>query len=161
MERYAGWTTATVNTLRWYSFLQKLKMCSDYDYLGFCTVKEVNAQLKILTDLQVVLTASVQFSSVQLLTQSCLTLCDPMNCSTPGPPVHHQLREFTLTHVHWVGEAVQPSHPLSSLSPPVPNHSQHLSFPMSQLLAWGGQSIGVSALASGLPMNIQDFRMIL
>ena len=69
----------------------------------------------------------LQFSSVQLLTQSCLTLCDPMNRSTPGPPVHHQLREFTLTHVHWVGEAVQPSHPLSSLSPPVSNPSQHQS----------------------------------
>ena len=55
---------------------------------------------------------SVQFSSV---TQSCLTLCDPMNCSTPGLPVHHQLQEFTQTHVHWVGKAIQPSHPLSPL----------------------------------------------
>ena len=59
---------------------------------------------------------SVQFSSV---TQSCLTLCDPMNHSTPGLPVHHQLPESTQTHVHWVGDAVQPSHPLSSPTPPV------------------------------------------
>ena len=66
----------------------------------------------------------VQFSSVA---QSCLTLCDPMNRSTPGLPVHHQLPEFTQTHIHRVGDAIQPSHPLSSPSPPVPNPSQHLS----------------------------------
>ena len=68
--------------------------------------------------------SSVQFSSV---TQSCLTLCDPMNRSTPGLPVHHQLPEFTQTHVHLVSDAIQPSHPLSSPSPPAPNPSQHLS----------------------------------
>ena len=65
---------------------------------------------------------SFQFISV---TQSCLTICDPMNCSTPGLPVHHQLPEFTQTHVHQVGDAIQPSHPLSSPSPPAPNPSQH------------------------------------
>ena len=65
-----------------------------------------------------------QFSSV---TQSCLTLCDPMNRSTPGLPVHHQLPEFTQTHVHRVGDAIQPSHPLSSPSPPAPKPSQHQS----------------------------------
>ena len=63
-------------------------------------------------------------------TQSCLTLCDPMNCSKP---VYHQLPEFTQTHVHRVGDAIQPSHPLSSPSP-APNPSQHQSLPMSQLL---------------------------
>ena len=63
-----------------------------------------------------------QFSSVA---QSCLTLCDPMNCSTPGLPVHHQLPESTQTHVHRVDDAIQPSHPLSSLSPPDFNLSQH------------------------------------
>ena len=67
---------------------------------------------------------SVQFSSVA---QSCPTLCDPMNHSTPGLPVHHQLPEFTQTHVHWVSDAIQPSHPLSSPSPPSPNPSQHQS----------------------------------
>ena len=65
---------------------------------------------------------SVQFSSVA---QSCLTLCDPMNCSTPGLPVHHQLPEFTQTHVHLLSDAIQPSHPLSSPSPRAPNPSQH------------------------------------
>ena len=65
---------------------------------------------------------SVQFSSVA---QSSPTLCDPMNCSTPGLPVHHQLPEFTQTHVHRVSDAIQPSHPLSSPSPPAPNSSQH------------------------------------
>ena len=65
---------------------------------------------------------TVQFSSVA---QSCPTLCDPMNPSTPGLPVHHQLPEFTQTHLHRVGDAIQPSHPLSSPSPPAPNPSQH------------------------------------
>ena len=57
--------------------------------------------------------------------QSCPTLCNPMDCSTPGLPVHHQLSEFTQTHVYWVGDAIQPSHPLSSPSPPAFNLSQH------------------------------------
>ena len=65
-----------------------------------------------------------QFS---LVAQSCLTLCNPMNHSTPGLPVHHQLPEFTQTHVHRVSDAIQPSHPLSSTSPPAPNPSQHQS----------------------------------
>ena len=59
--------------------------------------------------------------------QSCLTLCDPMNRSTPGLPVHHQLPEFTQTYIHWVSDAIQPSHSLSSLSPPTPNPSHHQS----------------------------------
>ena len=63
-----------------------------------------------------------KFSSVA---QLCPTLCDPMNRSTPGPPVHHQLPEFTQTHVHRVGNAIQPSHALSSPFPPAPNPSQH------------------------------------
>ena len=68
-------------------------------------------------------TCKIQFSSVQ--SQSCLTLCDPMDCSTPGLPVHHQLPEFTQTHAHRVGDAIQPSHSLSSPSPPPFNLSQH------------------------------------
>ena len=67
---------------------------------------------------------SVQYSSV---THSCLTLCNPMNCSKPGLPVHLQLSEFTKTHVHQVSDAIQPSHPLSSPSPLAPNPSQHQS----------------------------------
>ena len=66
--------------------------------------------------------SSVQFTSV---TQSCPTLCDPMNHSTPGLPVHHQLPQFTQIHVHRAGDAIQSSHPLSSPSPPDPNPSQH------------------------------------
>ena len=96
-----------------------------------------------------------QFSSV---TQSCPTLCNPMNCSTPGLPIHHQLPEFTQTHVHWVGDAIQPSHPLSS---PFSSCPQSLpaseSFPMSQFFTWGGQSTGVSALAPFLPKNTQGW----
>ena len=85
----------------------------------------VTAQLQVqvlVTKLKTLYHRSVQFSSVA---QSCPTLCDPMNCSTPGLPVYHQLPEFTQTHVHRVGDAIQPSHPLSSPSPPAPNPSQH------------------------------------
>ena len=78
----------------------------------------------------------IQFSSVA---QSCPTLCDPMNCSTPGLPVHHQLLEFTQTHVHRVGDAIQPSHPLLSPSPPASNPSQHQS-----LFQWVNSSHEVS-----------------
>ena len=74
----------------------------------------------------------IQFSSV---TQSCPTLCDPMNHSTPGLPVHHQLPESTQTHVHCIGDAIQPSHPLSSPSPLVLNLSQH-----QDLLKWVSSS---------------------
>ena len=93
---------------------------------------------------------SVQFSSVA---QLCPTLCDPMNLSTPGLPVHHHLQEFTQTHVHRVSDAIQPSHPRSSPFPLAPNPSQH----QSQLFAWGGQSTGASALASFLPKKSQGW----
>ena len=98
--------------------------------------------------------SSVQFSSV---IQSCSTLCDPMNHSTPGLPVPHQLPDSTQTHVHWVSDAIQPSHPPSSPSPLALNLPVSGSFPMSQHFASGGQSIGVSASASVLPMNTQDW----
>ena len=83
-------------------------------------------KIEVLLDKDSILRTSckLQFSSV---TQSCPILCDPMNCSTPGLPVHHQLPEFTQTHVHWVSDAIQPSHPLSSPSPPAPNPAQHQS----------------------------------
>ena len=97
--------------------------------------------------------SSVLFSSVA---QSFPTLCNPMNHSTPGLSVHHQLLGSTQTHLHWVSDTIQPSHPRSSPSPPAPQSLPASgSFPMSQLFAWGGQSIGVSALASFLPMNTQ------
>ena len=65
------------------------------------------------------------YQSVSSAVQLCPTLCDLMDCSTPGLPVHHQLPEFTQTHVHWVSDVIQPSHPLSSSSLPIFNHSQH------------------------------------
>ena len=71
---------------------------------------------------RIYLAVSVQFRSVA---QSCPTLCDTMNCSTPGLPVHHQLPESTQTHIHWVGDAIHPSHSLLSSSPPALNLSQH------------------------------------
>ena len=98
---------------------------------------------------------SLQFSSVA---QSCLTLCDPMNCSTPGLPVHHHLLEFTQTHVHRDRDAIQPSHPRSSPSPPTHKPSQHQrSFPMSQLFSWGGQSTATSTLTSFFPKKSQGW----
>ena len=100
------------------------------------------------------------FGSVQWL--SCIWLCDPMDCSTPGFPVHHHLPELAQTHVHWVSDAIQPSHPLPSPSPPALYLSQHHGlFPVSWLFASGGQSTGVSASASALPMKIQDIWDIL
>ena len=98
---------------------------------------------------------SVQFSSV---IQLCQTLCDPMDCSTSGFPVYHQLPEFTQTPVHRVSDAIQPSHPLSSPSPPTFSLSQH-----QHLFQWVSslhqidQSIGASASVSVLPMNLQDW----
>ena len=93
------------------------------------------------------------FSSVA---QSCPTLCDSMNCSMPGFPVHHQIMELAQTHVHRVSDAIQPSHPLSSPSPPAFSLSQHQGLlPWGQVFTSGGQSIGVSA--SVLPVNIQDW----
>ena len=96
-------------------------------------------------------TSSVQFTSVA---QLCPTLWDPMNCSMPGLPVHHQLLEFTQTHVHRVSDAIQPSHLLSSPSPLAPNPSQPQSlFQWVNSLHECGQSTGVSTLASFLPKN--------
>ena len=95
---------------------------------------------------------SVQFS--------CSVMSDslrPHESQHVRPPVHHKLPEFTQACVHQIGYTIQPFHPLLSPSPPVPNPSQPQSFPMSQLFAWGGQSIGVSASASVLPMNTQDW----
>ena len=88
-------------------------------YLSCSTVMEQIRMIKL-----VVIMTPFCFSSVQF-TQSCLTLCDSMNRSTPGPPCPPPIPEFTQTHVHRVGEAIQPSHPLSSPSPPAPNPSQH------------------------------------
>ena len=96
---------------------------------------------------------------IRSVTQSCPTLCDPMNRSTPGLPVHYQLLEFTQTHIHRVSDAIQPSHPLSSPFPPAPNPSQHQS-----LFQWVNSShevakVLVSALASFLPKKSQGWSL--
>ena len=96
---------------------------------------------------------SAQFRSV---TRSCLTLCSSMDHSTPGLPVHHQLPEHTQIHVHWVSDAIQPSHPVSSLSPAF-DLSQHQGLFKWVSLCICGQGIGVSASTSVLPMNTQDW----
>ena len=82
-------------------------------------------------------------SSVQFSSQSCLNLCDPMDCSTPGLPVHHQLQEFTQTYVHWVSDAIQPSHPFSSTTLPAFNLSQH-----QGLFQWVSSSYQVAEVLS-------------
>ena len=94
---------------------------------------------------------SVQFSSVA---QLCLTLCDPMDCSTPGLPVHHQLPEFTQTHVHWVCDAIQPSHPLLSPSLPALNPFQH-----QGLFQWVRSSHQVDKVLE-LQLHHQSFQWI-
>ena len=99
-------THTHTHTLKYYSVIKKR--------MKFCHLQQCGWTWKVFS--------SVQFSSVA---QSCPTLCDPMSRSTPGLPVHHQLPEFTQTHVHGVSDAIQPSHPLSSPSPPAPNPSQH------------------------------------
>ena len=107
-----NWLIYTLGTVVIHFKFHKIQMCLDY-----------HSEEKIVFEWNS--TASIyQFSTV---TQSCPTLCDPMNHSTPGLPVHHQLPEFTQTHVHWVSDAIQPFHHLSSPSPPAPNPSQHQS----------------------------------
>ena len=102
--------------------------------------------------------AQLYFSvwSVQLL--SCPILCDPMDCSTPGLPVHHQLPEFTQTHVHWVGDAIQLSYPLSFPSPPAFNLPQHQGlFKWVSSLHQVDKVLEFQLSATVLPMNIQDW----
>ena len=99
--------------------------------------------------------AAAAANSVQSLSR--LTPCNPMNSSRPGLPVHHHLPDFNQTHVHQVSDAIQPSYPLSSSSPPALNLSQYQGLnQMSRLSSSGGQSIGVSASTSVLQMNTQD-----
>ena len=101
--------------------------------------------------------AGTFFVVVQSLSQKIkICLCNPKDCNTPGFPVLHYLPEFAKTHVHWVDDAIQPTHPLLPTSPPCPqSFPESGSFPVRQLFTSGGQSVG--ALASVLPMNIQDW----
>ena len=93
------------------------------------------------------------------VTKSCPTLCDLRDCSTPDPSAIHYLPEFAQTHVHWIGDTIQPSHPLSS--PLLPqSFPASGSFPLSQLFTSGGQSIGAPASASVLPVNSQGWFLL-
>ena len=89
--------------------------------------------------------------------KSCPTLCNPMDCSTPGVPVLHCLSKFVQTHVHWIDDAIQPSHLLLPTSPPALNLSQHQCLSSELALCISGQRIGASASTSVLPVNIQDW----
>ena len=97
-------------------------------WVGLCCISSESIVWHVTIDMQVMMSVLIysklpfRFSSVA---QSCQTLCDPMDCSTPGFPVYHQLLEPTQTHIHWVGDAIWPSHSLSSPSPPTFNFFQH------------------------------------
>ena len=106
---------------------------------------------------QIIYLTSGQHSSIQFSLLVISNSLQPRRCSTSGFRAHHQLLEFVQTHVHWVSDAIQPSHPLSPSSPPALKLSQHQPFPTSQLFASGGHSIGASASAPVLPMNIQGW----
>ena len=122
-------------------------------------VKEESEKVGLKLNIQKTkIMASGPISQFISVAQSCPALCNPMDCSTPGLPVHHQLLEFTQTHVHWSWWC----HPtISSSVAPFSSHLQSFrasgSFPMIQVFASGGQSIGISASASVLPMKIQDW----
>ena len=108
-----------------------------------------------LIHFELIFVYGVQFSSV---THSCPTLCGPMDCSTPGLAAHHQLPEFPKTHVHKVGDAILPTYPLSSPSPPAFNLCQHQGlFQWVSSLHQVAKVLEFSASASLLPMNIQDW----
>ena len=109
----------------WQTGGEKMETVTDFTFLG----SEVTVDSDCSRDIKRLLLfeRKVMTNLVSSVVQSCPTLCDSMNRSTPGLPVHHKLPEFTQTHVHRVSDAIQPSHPLSSPSPPAPNPSQHQS----------------------------------
>ena len=111
--------------------------------------KSIGKDSELAIPRRTLINLQVQFSSVA---QSCPTLCDPMNRSTPGLPVHHQLPELTQIHVHRVSDAIQLSHPLSSPSPPAPNSSQH------QTLFQGVSSLYQVAIGLELYLQHQSFQ---
>ena len=114
---------------------------------------KVKLEINVVTDeLEVV--SPVPLSA---LAQSCPTLWDPTSCGMPGLPVHHRLLEFTQTHAYRVGDGIQPSHPVTPFCSCPQSFPASGSFQMTQLFASGGQSIAVSASASVLPMNTQDW----
>ena len=108
--------------------LRKLSTAEEKNYIYNSAPLPASTELLVpLNTVSFAYTCAFHSDQIRSVAQSCLTLCDPMNRSTPGLPVHHQLLELTQTHVHQVSDAIQPSHPLSSPSPPAPNSSQHQS----------------------------------
>ena len=161
----SGWTR-TVNIIVFINHL--CQMFPGYSYIfslpfecpwklwqEFCFVLQVGRKKDNIIKYWIfLLDTSVQFSSVS---RSCPTLCNPMNCRTPGLPVHHQLPEFIQTHAHWVSDVIPPSHPLLSplLLPPI--FPSIRVFSNESTLASGSQSIGISASTPVPPMNTQDW----
>ena len=137
---------ASVKIQLLHKYLKFIQLC----HLGQVTLTSLNLGFPIHEMGELIPNTDLFVSSV---TQSCPTLCNPMDCSTPGLPVLHQLLELTQTHVHSVSGVIQPSHPLSSSC--LWSFPESGSFPMSQVFASGGQRIGGSASASVLPINIQ------
>ena len=133
MDRRAWW--ATVHEVPESDTPEQLTLSLDLIYLYIHTYTcahthtHTHTYLTLMLILMLLLYLVIRWRSDQIrsVAQSCPALCDPVNRNTPGLPVHHQLPEFTQTHVHWVSHAIQPSHPLSSPSPPAPNPSQHQS----------------------------------
>ena len=130
--------------------LQSLKFFISTIYFYFFKKKLLYFNWRLIT---------LQYCDVHLssMAQACPILCDPMDCNTPGFPVHHQLPELAQTHVYWVSDVIQPSHSLASLLL-LPSIFPSISvFSMNQFFSSGGQSIGASATASVLPMNDQNW----
>ena len=150
--RISGWAVYSQDPVSWSVLLYRLKLGWE-DF--------TNEQLLICVStaphLQKIPSCCQGHKSVQFSRSIVWPLCDPVDCSMPGFPIHHYLLELAHTHVHRVGDAIQSSDPLSSFFSCPQSFSASGSFLMSQFFASGGQSIGASASASVLPTNIQDW----
>ena len=153
LQRWPQWATPLVT----------LPVCSPRSESAlamFCALSVVTAT-QLHTSVKTHQTVHLKWMTLTIcscsVTRLCPTLCNPVDCSKLGFPVLHHLPELAQTQVHWVSDAIQPSHPLPSPSPFAFNLSQHESSQVSWLFTLGGQSTGASASASVLPMNIQDW----
>ena len=129
--------------------ISQITLLTEYQKMFKLLTRTIKTRVHIHVGIILLNIYSVQFNSVA---QSCPTLCNPMNRSTPGLPVHHQLPESTQTHVHWVGDTIQPAHPLLSPSSPALNLSQH-----QGLFKWVSSS---HQAASVFPINLPKHRFI-